>query len=149
MLAIITQLVASGILSIKIAAQGATFWPQNFHSSLSNELLFSLARKRSEPIHRHYCEHNKYTEGRGIISWWVFLLPERKRQKIKKLDYGWQINKAQGGTVKRLCLFSSRLIFIEPVNFLEELGSLLSCIVDSIETTPLWKVDEGDSEKNL
>ncbi len=59
-------------------------------------------------------------------------------------------NKAQGGTVKRLCLFSSRLIFIsEPVNFLEELGSLLSCIVDGIKTTPLWKVDEGDSEKEF
>ncbi len=61
-------------------------------------------------------------------------------------------NKAQGGTVKRLCLFSSTLIFIsEPVNFLEELGSLLSCIhvVDGIKTTPLWKVDEGDSEKEF
>ncbi len=37
-------------------------------------------------------------------------------------------------------------IYSEPVNFLEELGSSLFCIV---ETTPLWKVDEGDSKKNL
>ncbi len=40
-------------------------------------------------------------------------------------------------------------IYSEPVNFLEELGSLLSCIVDGIKTTPLWKVDEGDSEKEF
>ncbi len=51
-------------------------------ANISNELLFSLAQKRSEPIHTHYCEHNNYTEGRGIISWWVFL---KKKTEIKKL----------------------------------------------------------------
>ncbi len=40
-------------------------------------------------------------------------------------------------------------IYSEPVNFLEELGSLLSCIVDGIETTPLWKVDKVILKKNL
>ncbi len=50
MLALITALVASGILSIKRAAQDATFDPENF---IRNELFFSLAQKRSEPIHTH------------------------------------------------------------------------------------------------
>ncbi len=59
--AIITQLVASGILSIKRAAVGATFDPK-ITVQLSNKLFFFL-RKSAFTTH---CEHSKILhKGKG------------------------------------------------------------------------------------
>ncbi len=50
---------------------------------------------------------------------------------------------------KRLCTikesFQLQVSYSEhtPGNVVEELGSLLSCIIDGIETVPLWKFTES------
>ncbi len=49
MLAIITQLVASGILSIKRAAVGATFDPKHFFKALVTSSYFLLRKSAQNP----------------------------------------------------------------------------------------------------
>ncbi len=50
MLAIITQLVASGILSIKRAAQGATFDPESSIQALVTSSYFLLRESAQNPF---------------------------------------------------------------------------------------------------
>ncbi len=88
MLAIITQLVASGILSIKRAAVGATFDPQISIQALVTSSFFLLRKSAQNPFTTH-CEHSKiYTKGREItFSGWFFFLPEAETKKQKKNHY--------------------------------------------------------------
>ena len=56
---------------------------------------------------------------------------------------------------KRLCTikesFQLQVSYSEhtPGNVVEELGSLLSCIIDGIETVPLWKFTESSILKRI
>ncbi len=78
MLAIITQLVASGILSIKRAAQGATFDPEISIQALVTSSYFLLRESAQNP----FTVNTTNTQRREVPGGFSFL-PERKRQKIK------------------------------------------------------------------
>ena len=81
MLALITALVASGILSIKRAAQDTTFDPENF---ICNELFFLLRKSAQNPfIHTVNTKKIHRREGNTFLV--GFLLYQNQKDKNKNL----------------------------------------------------------------
>ena len=103
----------------------------------------------------------KYTqrEGKYILGSFSFL-PEaetkKQKNKIIIIMAGKYFYVYRSRYSKRLCTikesFQLQVSYSEhtPGHVVEELGSLLSCIIDGIETVPLWKFTESSVlKKNL